>query len=85
MVASIPLGSMGYKHFGEVFCITNAPSGFEARIPKTICSKIKSYFSWEDWTEWAKSFIGYHSITGILEDVSKLGEDKKVTMYKELF
>ncbi len=85
VVASMPFGSMGYKHFGETFCITNAPSGFEARIPKTICSKIKSYFSWEDWTEWAKSFIGYHSITGILEDVSKLGEDKKVTMYKELF
>lgn len=85
VVASMPFGSMGYKHFGEIFCITNAPSGFEARIPKTICSKIKSYFSREDWTEWAKSFIGYHSITGILEDVSKLGEDKKVTMYKELF
>ena len=85
VVASMPFGSMGYKHFGEIFCITNAPSGFEARIPKTVCSKIKSYFNFGDWTEWLKSFICYHSITGILEDISKIGEDKKVTMYKELF
>ena len=85
VVASMPFGSMGFKHFGEVFCITNAPSGFESEGEKTIYSKIKSYFSIDDWKEWAKSFIGYHSVTGILEDVSKLGKDKKVTMYKELF
>lgn len=84
VVASIPLGSMGYKHFGEVYCITNAPSGFESSS-KTIYSKIKSYFSLEDWKKWVASFVGYHSITGILEDVSKLGKDKNVTMYKELF
>lgn len=85
VVASIPLGSMGYKHFGEVFCITNAPRGFEAGSEKSIYSKVKSYFSSKDWVKWAKSFIGYHSITGIVEDVFKLGKDKKVTMYKELF
>lgn len=84
VVASIPLGSMGYKHFGEVYCITNAPSGFESSS-KTMYSKIKSYFSLEDWKKWVASFVGYHSITGILEDVSKLGKDKNVTMYKELF
>lgn len=85
VVASIPLGSMGYKHFGEVYCITNAPSGFESSS-KTMYSKIKSYFSLEDWKKWVASFVGYHSITGILEDVSKLGEDKNdVTIYKELF
>lgn len=85
VVASMPLGSMGFKHFGEIFCITNAPSGFESEGEKTIYSKIKSYFSIDDWKKWAKSFIGYHSMTGILEDVSKLGKDKKVTIYKELF
>lgn len=85
VIASMPFSSMGYKHFGKVFCITNAPSGFEISIPKTVYSKIKSYFSFEDWAEWAKSFISYHSITGILEDISKIGKDKKVTMYKELF
>lgn len=85
VVASIPFGSMGFKHFGETFCITNAPSGFESDGEKTIYSKIKSYFSVDDWKKWAQSFIGYHSITGILQDVSKLGKDKKVTMYKELF
>lgn len=85
VVASMPFGSMGYKHFGEVFCITNAPSKFESGNEKTI----SSYFSIKKWTEWAKSFIGYHSITGILEDVSKLGKKdekgKEVKMYKELF
>lgn len=85
IVPSMPLGSMGFKHFGEVFCITNAPKGFENNSEKTLCSKIKSYFSINDWVEWGKSFLGYHSIVGILEDVSKLGKDKKVTMYKELF
>lgn len=85
VVPSMPLGSMGYKHFGEVFCITNAPSGFESDSEKTVYSKIKSYFSLEDWKEWAKSFIGYHSIEGVLKDVSNLGEDEEVTMYKELF
>lgn len=85
VVASVPLGSMGYKHFGEVFCITNAPRGFEAGKHKTVYSKIKSYFSLRDWIEWAKSFIGYHSIIGVLEDVFNLGKDKKVTIYKELF
>lgn len=85
VVASVPLGSMGYKHFGEVFCITNAPRGFEAGEHKTVYSKIKSYFSLRDWIEWAKSFIGYHSIIGVLEDVFNLGKDKKVTIYKELF
>ena len=85
VVPSMPLGSMGFKHFGEVFCITNAPKGFETDSGKTVYSKIKSYFSIKDWTQWAKSFLGYHSIVGVLEDVSNLGKDKKVTMYKELF
>lgn len=82
VVSSMPFGSMGYKHFGEVFCITNAPSKFESGNEKTLYS----YFSIKDWTEWAKSFIGYHSITGVLEDVFNLGKkDKEVKMYKELF
>ena len=85
VIPSMPLGSMGFKHFGEVFCITNAPKGFENENKKSLSSKIKSYFSIDEWKEWAKSFIGYHSITGILDDVSKLGIDKKVTMYKQLF
>lgn len=85
VVSSMPFGSMGYKHFGEVFCITNAPSKFESGNGKNIYS----YFSIKNWTEWVKSFIGYHSITGVLEDVSNLGKkgekDKEVKMYKELF
>lgn len=85
VIPSMPLGSMGFKHFGEVFCITNAPKGFENENKKSLSSRIKSYFSIDEWKEWAKSFIGYHSITGILDDVSKLGKDKKVTMYKQLF
>ena len=84
VVPNMPSSSMGFKHFGEVFFIANPPNGFESDSEKTIYSKIKSYFSLDDWKEWVKSFIGYHSITGILEDVSKLGKEEKV-IYKELF
>lgn len=84
VVPNMPSSSMGFKHFGEVFFIANPPNGFESDSEKTIYSKIKSYFSLDDWKEWVKSFIGYHSITGILEDVSRLGKEEKV-IYKELF
>ena len=84
VVPNMPPSSMGFKHFGEVFFIANPPSGFKSDSEKTIYSKIKSYFSLDDWKEWAKSFLGYHSVTGILEDVSKLGKEEKV-IYKELF